>query len=100
MFCLSLFLYILLLILLIFYCSGVELGLNPLEISVVGFILVSPFPSQLLKLCFSNKLLLSISPVIAASSNIAIGSPRFLNRKYRGFFSVDYFLIQKVMNKQ
>ena len=78
--------YTLLFILLIFYCSGVELGLKPVSILVVGFILVSPFPSQLLKLCLSNKLLLSISSVIAASSNIAIGSPRFLNRKYRGFF--------------
>ena len=78
--------YTLLLILLIFYCSGVELGSNPLEISVVGFIVVSPLPVQLLKLCLSNKLLLSISPVIAASSNAAITSPRFLNRKYRGFF--------------
>ena len=57
-----------------------------MSILVVGFIVVSPFPFQLLKLCLSNKLLLSISPVIAASSNIAIGSPRFLNRKCRGFF--------------
>ena len=70
----------------IFYGSGVELGLNPLEMFVVGLISVIPCPVQLLKLCLSNKLLLSISPVIAASSNAAITSPRFLNRKCRGFF--------------
>ena len=51
----------------------------------------------ILKLCLSKKLLLSISPVIAASSNAASTFPRFLNRI--AGFSVDYFLIQKVMNK-